>query len=124
MPSVFDFDPLDTDAGIRWLAIRRSADGDHHALDFLLRGFIEEVKKSRAPDPQVAHVVADVLERILSGESVGKILGTQPKRGRPRTHKKAILIHARVQYLMLLRILRPGRTQRRGDDAKAEVAET
>lgn len=106
------------------LAIRQAAEGDHHALDFLLRGFIEEVKQGRAPDSEVMHVVVDVLERVRSGESVGQILGTQPKRGRPRTYKKAILIHAMVQYLMLLRILRLGRTQRRGDDAQAAVAET
>jgi hypothetical protein len=121
---VFQFDPLDTYGGIRRLVIWRAADGDNHALDYLLRGFIEVVKKGRAPDPEVAHVVGHVLERVLAGESVGKILGTQTKRGRPRTYKKAILIHAMVQHSMLLRILRPGQTQRRSDDAKAAVAET
>jgi hypothetical protein len=120
---VFQFDPLDMDAGIRRLVIRRAADGDHHALDFLLPGFIEELKKGRAHDPEVAHVVAELLERFPAAENVGKLLGTKAKRGRPPTYKKAILIHAMVQYLMLLRRLQPGRTKRRGDDAKAEVAE-
>jgi hypothetical protein len=105
---------------MRRLAIRRAADGDHDALDFLLRGFIRKAKQGRDP---VAHVVADVLERVLSSESGGKILGTQAKRGRPRTYKKAILIHAMVQHLMLLRSQRPGRTQLQGDDARAAVAE-
>lgn len=107
---------------IRRLAIPRAADRDPDALCFLLRDFIGAVKQGRALNPEVAHVVIDVFERVLAGESVGKILGTQAKRGRPRTYKRAILIHARVQHSMLLRNLQPRRTQRRGDDPQAEVA--
>jgi hypothetical protein len=103
------------------LAIQRAAEGDHHALDFLLRGFIEEVKKGSAPDPEVARVVADVLERLLAGEAIGEVLGTKAKRGRPREYQNAIVVHAAVQaFILRSQVL--GRTQRL-DDAQAAAAE-
>jgi hypothetical protein len=63
--------------------------------------------------------VADVLERVLAGEDIGKILGTHANRGRPHKFRKAILVHAMVRRLMQQR----RRRWRRGDDAKVEVAE-
>jgi hypothetical protein len=103
------------------LAIQRAAEGDNHALDYLLRDFIGAAKQGRALDPEVARVVAEVLERVLAGENIGKILGTQAKRGRPREYQNAIVVHAAVQAFML-RSQFLGRTQRL-EDAKAEVAE-
>jgi hypothetical protein len=112
-------------AAQRTHAIRRTADGDHHVLDYLLRDFIRGAKQGGALNPEVARVVADVLERALSGESIGEILGTKAKRGRPHKFKEAILVHAMVRRLMQLRRQKSGRARRwrRGDDAKTAVAE-
>jgi hypothetical protein len=111
-------------AGQRRYAIQRAADGDNHALDYLLRDFIRGAKQGGALDPEVARVVAEVLERVLSGEDIGKILGTQAKRGRPHKFKEAIRVHAMVQSLMQLRRnQQPGRVRWRSGDAKTAAAE-
>jgi len=103
------------------LAIERAAKGDKHALAYLLRDFIRAAKQVSALDPEVARVVADVLERVLAAENIGNILGTQAKRGRPREYQNVIVVHAAVQAFML-RSQFLGRTQTL-DDAKATVAE-
>jgi hypothetical protein len=77
-----------------------------------------------ALDSEVASVVADVLERVLSGENIGEILGTKAKCGRPHKLKKAIRVHAMVQSLMQLRRnQQPGRVRWRSGDAKTAAAE-
>jgi hypothetical protein len=87
-PKAFQSDPLGMYARImRRLAIRRAADGDHDALDFLLRGFIRKAKQGRDP---VAHVVADVLERVFPARAAGKFLAPKPNEGaRVHTRKRS-----------------------------------
>lgn len=68
-------------------------------MGYLLRYFIRDAKQGRAIDPTAACLVADVLERILAGENIGKILGIQA--GRPHKYKNAILVLATVRDLML-----------------------
>lgn len=103
-------------------AIRQAAEGNQDARAYILRRFIGHAKQGRAVGPETARVVADVLERVLAGENIGKLLGTQAKRGRPRNYKNAILVHAMVRSLMVVPEW-PGRTQRRGENAPATAAE-
>lgn len=62
-------------AAQRTYAIRRAADGDNHALDYLLRDFIRVAKRGKGLDPELAREAANVLERVLAGEATGEILG-------------------------------------------------
>jgi hypothetical protein len=89
--------------------IRQAADGDKHALEYLLHDFIQGAKQGRVIDPKVARLVADVLERVLAGGDIEEILGTKVKRGRPQKLRKAVLVHAMVRRLMQLRSQQPGR---------------
>lgn len=100
--------------------IRQAANGNQGALAYILRNFIGNAKQRRALDPEAARLVAVVLERVLAGENIGKILGTQAKRGRPRKDKNAILVHAMVRFMRLPRSRRLGR---RGGVAKVAAAD-
>ena len=106
--------------GNKKYAIRQAADGNQDARAYILRRFIGHAKQGRAVGPETARVVADVLEPALAGENIGKLLGTQARPGRPRKYKNAILVHAVVRFLMLLRSPRLGR---RGGVAQVTAAE-